>query len=831
MRIAIDLQAAQSGSRLGGIGRYSIELAKAMVLAAPEDEFFIILNDRMSDSIPEIRHFFRGMLPQSNFKLFSSPPNCHAASKNHATIAAAEILREQFINNLHPDILHISSVVEGMQDPVVCSIGRLSKPYPVAATLYDLIPLVHQEQYLRTDIDRAHYFDRVATLAKSDLLLAISQYSKEEAQIHLHGFRGEIVNIRGGVDPKFTPMGDTHLRPVIVNEYGIRKPFLLYVASFDQRKNHEGLIRAFAALPHTIKNQYQLVITGNGWPGVYAKLHKLGNECGLAPDTVVFTGSVTDNELISLYRSCALFVFPSFWEGMGLPPLEAMACGAPVLASNTTSLSEIIPHPSAGFDPSSIQSISERIEYFLSDPSRLSWLRDKGMNYVREFTWTKTAEVALDSLRKTVEACKRREPPKSVDSDELVLRAVAGCRLSSSEKREMSICVAKNTIAEINALDSARKIGWVTTWDKRCGIASYSQYFVANFPPNTVVFCQKDRTVEFGLPNKVVPSFRDDRNDTLEELYTAILGEKPDEVMIQFNYGLFDFFAFSRFIHRLKEAGVALFVTMHSTAYHGDGDDYKMLYQALKQASGIFVHSRSDFTNLARLGIRDNVRFLSFPTFAFAQHQHEQKKVVQIAASNSMKIASYGFLLPGKGLPELIDAVRLLHQEGMPVSLTMVNANYGDSGGVSNAEAKKCRDMIAQFELQDSVKLIDQFLDDRESVALLSSNDLVVYCYQSTKESSSSAVRMGLATGVPVAVTPLSIFDDIAEAVFTLPGTTAPELARGIKKVLGELEIGSPTAERIAKSAKLLRDSTSYPKVAEYLNLMMAGISLAPATT
>jgi glycosyltransferase involved in cell wall biosynthesis len=174
-------------------------------------------------------------------------------------------------------------------------------------------------------------------------------------------------------------------------------------------------------------------------------------------------------------------------------------------------------------------------------------------------------------------------------------------------------------------------------------------------------------------------------------------------------------------------------------------------------------------------------------------------------------IASYGFFLPHKGLLELIEALALLLAEGRSVCLKMINAAYPIPESATLIES--VRKMVEQRGLTHAVQIVTAFLPDAESLGMLSTADLIVFPYQETGESSSAAVRYGLATGRAIAVTPLAIFDDISRVVFRLPGKSPADIALGIGQLMDDM---ASNAEKIAAKraeADRWRDAHRYSKL------------------
>ena len=164
-----------------------------------------------------------------------------------------------------------------------------------------------------------------------------------------------------------------------------------------------------------------------------------------------------------------------------------------------------------------------------------------------------------------------------------------------------------------------------------------------------------------------------------------------------------------------------------------------------------------------------------------------QTQIHPIRSDGQFVVASYGFFLPHKGLLELIDAVLLLRGQGVSILLKMVNAEYPapQSAQIINL----ARDKINAASAHDAIELITQYLEDCDSLNQLGQADLIVFPYQETGESASAAVRHGIASGRPVAVTPLSIFDDVQDAVYLLPGTAPEQIAQGIRVLIDKLSL------------------------------------------
>lgn len=415
MKIVIDMQGAQTESRYRGIGRYALSFAQAVARNRGDHEVFLALNGLFLDTIDPIRDAFVDLLPQNNIRIWTALGPVKASdAANASRRCIAEIAREAFLRSLNPDILHVTSLFEGFWDDAVTSIGTYDHNTPVSVSLYDLIPLLNRQHYLDSDPEYASYYDRkIASLRRADLLLAISHYSMEEGRLCLGIQPNRIINISTAADPSFQPIGaETAEIAKTLEKLGISRPFVLYTGGSDQRKNLSRLVEAWCSMPTPIKSNYQLLMAGKMHKGDVQLLKDLGERLGLSPDSLLFIGYVTDDELIQLYRNCTLYVFPSWHEGFGLPALEAMACGAAVIGSCTASLPEVIGLDEALFDPFNSADIARKIYLSLTNPSFRQKLKDNGQARARLFSWDQTAQRAI----KAWEALHQSKTPYN-DSD------------------------------------------------------------------------------------------------------------------------------------------------------------------------------------------------------------------------------------------------------------------------------------------------------------------------------------------------------------------------------------------------------------------------------
>lgn len=416
MRIVIDLQAAQStGSRNRGIGRYSLSLAQAMVRNCGEHEILIALNGLFPETIASIRAVFNDILPQENIRVWDAVgPVSDLDKSNDWRRQSSELLREAFLAALKPDIVHVMSVFEGFVDDAVTSIGTFCN-LPTAVTLYDLIPFIHRHPYLDNPTVEAWYLKKLDHFRRADLWLAISESSRLEGLEYLSLPDAMVVNVSTAADHHFQKFElSEDAEHGIRKKYGLQHPFVMYTGGIDHRKNIDGLIRAFALLPLQIRCKHQLAIVCSARPEDKHELLCLAEKLGLSAEDVILTGFVPEEDLVALYNLCKLFVFPSWHEGFGLPALEAMHCGAPVIGANTSSLPEVIGWDDALFDPRSDVAIATAMERALGDELFRAELIRHGNSQAKRFSWDETARraiVAFERFHAEGEVLRDAMPP------------------------------------------------------------------------------------------------------------------------------------------------------------------------------------------------------------------------------------------------------------------------------------------------------------------------------------------------------------------------------------------------------------------------------------
>lgn len=440
MRLVIDMQGAQSsGSRNRGIGRYVRALTTEIARQRANNEVIIVLNGAFPDTIDALRMEFSQLLPPEAICVWTPPRPCRALEEaNDAQRIAAEAIYEAFLGSLNPDAVLITSLFEGFTDDAVSSIGRLKSYFPTAVILYDLIPLIHSEIYLTSAESSRWYHQKLDHLRRADLLLSISASSGREAIDYLAFPPERVVNISTACNDEFHPVAISPTRRnELASRYGLTKPFVMYTGGIDHRKNIEGLIRAFALLPKAVRNDHQLAVVCSAQDADRTRLENLARDVGLSASDLVMTGFVPEEDLLALYNTCKLFVFPSWHEGFGLPALEAMACGRPTICSNISSLPEVIGWDGAQFDPRDDKAIASLMAKGLTDATFRGELERNAVKQAKLFSWKKSASAAWQALLELATSPKQQATLAQAGRPRLAMVA--------------PICSAKSGIADYTA--------------------------------------------------------------------------------------------------------------------------------------------------------------------------------------------------------------------------------------------------------------------------------------------------------------------------------------------------------------------------------------------
>ena len=335
-------------SPLTGVGHYTAELARNLALVAPSDSFTFI-----SPNGPLRRRWWSLGLP-------------------------LHLLRNSF------DLFH------GTNYEVPFWSRR-----PTVLTIHDLSLLLHSEVHSDDLARRARW--RLPWMAKRASKIITPSNSIKTELCESFGIQPDKVSVTPEA-PR--PVFKKRKEPELLRRLGIEGDFILFVGTIEPRKNLRRLVEAFDQMLRNTSLSPKLVIAGGqGW--LMESFVSFIEEKGVS-DRVCLTGYLQDADLCALYSTCAAFIYPSLYEGFGLPPLEAMACGAPVITSRTPALMETVGSAARLVDPKDVDDIARAMTEMLSDEKVREHYADLGRNHVKKFSWEQTARQTLEVYRQVL---------------------------------------------------------------------------------------------------------------------------------------------------------------------------------------------------------------------------------------------------------------------------------------------------------------------------------------------------------------------------------------------------------------------------------------------
>lgn len=398
MNIAIDVQPLVSpGSKNRGIGNYTKSQLQLLLEKDKVNKYFLF-NIYTEESIFTELGIDPADYPNvEEFKLYTGNNQYIIQKLSNGMIKEYDDLLgsiiTKFIKDFKIDIFYLTSPFDHWD---IFNIDWY-KETKVITTVYDVIPLIFKDRYLRDKELHKWYMRIIEFIKKADRILAISQSVKTDLIKYCRIDSEKIDVIYAGIDSRFkkTDLEKT-TKQNILDKYGISQKFIMCTGGDDPRKNMRELIQAFSSLPQNIKSEYQLVIVCSLDVNGHANLMEVINKFNVK-GKVILTNFVPFEHLVMLYNMAYLMAFPSQYEGFGLPVVEAMACGTPVLTSNNSSLGEIAEGAAVLVDPFSVDSIKTGLIKALTNED-LYQLVVNSKEKVEKFTWENTVKATIQSI-------------------------------------------------------------------------------------------------------------------------------------------------------------------------------------------------------------------------------------------------------------------------------------------------------------------------------------------------------------------------------------------------------------------------------------------------
>lgn len=370
MKIGIDARMYRSG--VAGIGRYSQNLVTNLLKIDSDDQFILFMTD------DDYREFKRLKIQNSNVKvIITNIPHYSLAEQTELP----KIIKKE---NL--DLMHF-----------------LNFNYPVRykgkfiVTIHDLTLIKFPDTAKKTNVLKRSAFNYVMKKSCQDAtkVIAISKNTKHDIEDIFHIDSNKVKVIYESADDNTLFKCDPKYVDSMKKKYNIDSPVILYVGQYRPHKNLPGLVEAFSK----IRNEMPCKLVLVGKPDLaHKRLQESIDKTG-KKDDIVMPGFVSDDELACWYKLATVFAFPSLYEGFGLPGLEAMQAGTPVVAANNSVLPEIYEKAAIYFDPFKTQDIADKIKSVLVNDKLRADLIQKGRQRVKKFSWEKMAKETLDLYR------------------------------------------------------------------------------------------------------------------------------------------------------------------------------------------------------------------------------------------------------------------------------------------------------------------------------------------------------------------------------------------------------------------------------------------------
>jgi glycosyltransferase involved in cell wall biosynthesis len=403
LRVGIDYRFLAVGPGLitRGICRFTQQQLREVLAIDHDDEFVLLCNADTDLSLiaPEVRN------PENvEIRSYTLPRHFRTAYGDTSDILAIAEHYQSWIAEQGIDVYHCTS-------PFVPTEPRSVQfdVCPVVSTFYDLIPMLFPEHYyLHEPAHGAEYFRTIEFVKASDRLLAISDAARDDAVRWLGIPRDRVDRAWPIPDDVFQPLPQHMLEKlmlVIGSRIRLPERYVLTVSALHHAKNLETLLRAFALLPARMRAAMPLVVCCYLDPDSEKAVRRLAAELGAADDIVV-TGHVSDEELCALYNQATLLAHPSRYEGFGLPVVEAMRCGTPVVTTTASSLPEVAGDAALLVDPEDPAALADAIARLAGDPALQETLTQRGFEQTRRFDAAQLATSTIDSYRRAAAAPK-----------------------------------------------------------------------------------------------------------------------------------------------------------------------------------------------------------------------------------------------------------------------------------------------------------------------------------------------------------------------------------------------------------------------------------------
>jgi glycosyltransferase involved in cell wall biosynthesis len=660
-----------------------------------------------------------------------------------------------------PAVFHITSPFE-LPEPldVIWPTWARTAEWRTVATVWDLIPLLVPGYLREGELHTTVYRQRLDLLRALDHLLAISQHTAADVEEHLGVPASKITVIDAGVDlDRFGTLEGAEAREIARGAVpGLRDRFLFYVGGDDARKNMEGLIRAYGRSAAR-RAGVQLVLGGTISPPRLPHFDAIAVDAGVQPGDLVIAGHVDDRVLAALYRTCTVFVFPSLYEGSGLPMLEAMAAGAPVIAANTSTGPEIVGGLDGTFDPADPADMARVIDRATSDSAWLATLRRRSAERVRGYTWDHVASQSVKGYDAALSAgpmvgrARRRDrgrlavvspmPPERSGIADYTARLVSAMR--RHEHRPIDIVVADHSPAP-------RATGVIPEQAFRAAVALGANYEAVLFQVGNSGFHAHmldlmPWAADHGLPVAAMVHEARLSGILTDGVRSGAIDQAQLVGAVRERYGVLATKPGDELVPFLEEDGLTHGILMSGAATRGAG---RILTHSLRSRDLLLLDRGDD----------PGPPIVVVPFGAPDPPRESRDRVPGL-------IVSTGIVAEIKDVGTLIQAFALVRARRPDARLVLAGSHFRD-------DVVRFRSLITELDLDEAVDL-PGYVTDAERWDLLATASVAVQLRRHSQGEASAAVMDALSAGAPTLVTDIGWMSELPDdAVCSIPAEPAP---------------------------------------------------------
>jgi glycosyltransferase involved in cell wall biosynthesis len=366
MKIAIDAHALGSG--LGGNETYIRNVIRALARIDPHGDYTLFLDPRSNGD---------GIAGAERMRRIVVHP--------HSPLVRIPLSFPLALARAGADVVHVQYFA-----PPLC-------PARLVVSVHDIAYERYPQFFTPREVARFRVLVPLA-IRQAAVVLTLSEFSRQDIVRRYRTPPDKVVVAPCAADPAFRKIDNPAYLAAATERHGIGGPYILCVGNLQPRKNLKTLIAAYVALRRAGETRHKLVLVGRkAW--LYDDIFAAARDSGVADD-LVFTDYLPQEDVVALYNAADLFVYPSIFEGFGLPPLEAMACGTPVVTSGTSSFPEVVGEAALTVDPLDAAALTAAMAGVLHNPALRARLRERGLQRAAAYSWEATARIVLDAYRR-----------------------------------------------------------------------------------------------------------------------------------------------------------------------------------------------------------------------------------------------------------------------------------------------------------------------------------------------------------------------------------------------------------------------------------------------